>query len=297
DDFRRILAKVNARTPRDIEQPPSLTSLIEKWRKKAAEADKTDPFDNDVYSALVDPILDDLDTLERNASRCRKVEPHCEPPNYTSPPWTLHLFIEWFTGEGYAICNLDERDLWEPIPEGTEGLFDRFFRATPCLEPTKRVEVVQPTDVGMGGKPFGPPVVGPAPVESRKPGPCGSCFQPRPCPFGVPPRTQLRAGETCSEHLRAQTYYENAATIERLAAELHELQRRDTLFWCDSVSRFGTPLDPTDPVDRIVATMFADVTDRRGWRQEWDQFDEDVKAEIIATWCEKVRAALKEPTP
>lgn len=43
-------------------------------------------------------------------------------------------------------------------------------------------------------------------------------------------------------------------------------------------------LDLTDAADRIVARLLADATDRRGWRQEWDQFDEEVQRAIVAKW-------------
>ena len=53
------------------------------------------------------------------------------------------------------------------------------------------------------------------------------------------------------------------------------------------------PIDLEDPVDRVVLAIYTDVTDRRGWRQEWDQFDEDVRAEIVRTWRAKIRGALE----
>ena len=34
----------------------------------------------------------------------------------------------------------------------------------------------------------------------------------------------------------------------------------------------------------IAEVIKLDVTDRRGWRQEWDMFDSDIKEEIITTW-------------
>lgn len=39
-------------------------------------------------------------------------------------------------------------------------------------------------------------------------------------------------------------------------------------------------MDTTEAVKRILA----DVTDRRGWRQAWDTFDEDIQDEIRETW-------------
>ena len=37
---------------------------------------------------------------------------------------------------------------------------------------------------------------------------------------------------------------------------------------------------------KAVQEILADVTDRRGWRQAWDTFDEDIKEEIQAVWKE-----------
>jgi hypothetical protein len=34
---------------------------------------------------------------------------------------------------------------------------------------------------------------------------------------------------------------------------------------------------------KIMRALLADITDRRGWRQDWDMFDEDVKREIRKT--------------
>lgn len=59
------------------------------------------------------------------------------------------------------------------------------------------------------------------------------------------------------------------------------------------IDQFASPpIDMNDPVDRVVVEMYADITDRRGWRQEWDGFDPDIKASIIAAWRNKVRTAL-----
>ena len=42
----------------------------------------------------------------------------------------------------------------------------------------------------------------------------------------------------------------------------------------------------------IVEDFRRDFTDRRGLRQEWEQIDEDVQAEIIAAWEKLTRARL-----
>lgn len=46
--------------------------------------------------------------------------------------------------------------------------------------------------------------------------------------------------------------------------------------------------------DKIAKAIEADVTDRRGWRHEWDQFDPEVKLEIRRTWRKIIRAHLRE---
>lgn len=35
---------------------------------------------------------------------------------------------------------------------------------------------------------------------------------------------------------------------------------------------------------KIMNAILDDVTDRKGWRHEWDDFDEDVQQEIRETW-------------
>jgi len=52
-----------------------------------------------------------------------------------------------------------------------------------------------------------------------------------------------------------------------------------------------------DLADKIVAAIWSDGTDRRGWRQEHDQFDPDVQVEIVETWLEKVRGLLSPSLP
>jgi hypothetical protein len=46
---------------------------------------------------------------------------------------------------------------------------------------------------------------------------------------------------------------------------------------------------------RIVSAILRDVTDRRGWRHQWDQFDDELKAAIVARWIEIVREELLPP--
>lgn len=36
--------------------------------------------------------------------------------------------------------------------------------------------------------------------------------------------------------------------------------------------------------EAIVKSILNDFTDRRGLRQEWDQFDDGIKDEIVKTW-------------
>lgn len=44
-----------------------------------------------------------------------------------------------------------------------------------------------------------------------------------------------------------------------------------------------------DPVDKIVAAFWDDITDRRGFRQAMDECDDDIKIEIVEEWREKVK--------
>jgi hypothetical protein len=54
--------------------------------------------------------------------------------------------------------------------------------------------------------------------------------------------------------------------------------------------------DDPSPAAKIVVAIWRDATDRRGWRQEHDQFDAAVQMEIVETWLTGVRAILKEPS-
>lgn len=47
-------------------------------------------------------------------------------------------------------------------------------------------------------------------------------------------------------------------------------------------------------VTEIVDGILDDVTDRRGWKQEWGQFDPDIKVEIRATWAKIIRQVLRK---
>ena len=49
----------------------------------------------------------------------------------------------------------------------------------------------------------------------------------------------------------------------------------------------------SDLAKRIRDAILRDVTDRRGWRQEWDAFDEDVREDIRAAWLEIIEAELE----
>jgi hypothetical protein len=42
----------------------------------------------------------------------------------------------------------------------------------------------------------------------------------------------------------------------------------------------------------IVAAIIFDLGDRRGLRQEWDEIDNDVRAEIVQEWERIVREKL-----
>ena len=44
----------------------------------------------------------------------------------------------------------------------------------------------------------------------------------------------------------------------------------------------------------IMSKILDDVTDRRGWRQEWDRFDNEIKEEIKAEWHKLILDTLKK---
>ena len=45
--------------------------------------------------------------------------------------------------------------------------------------------------------------------------------------------------------------------------------------------------------EAIMEIVLEDITGRRGWRQEWDQFDSEVQSEIKDTLWKKIGIALK----
>jgi len=47
-----------------------------------------------------------------------------------------------------------------------------------------------------------------------------------------------------------------------------------------------------DKAERIVKAIEKDFTDRRGLRQEWEQIDAEIQAEIRETWANLVREEL-----
>jgi hypothetical protein len=49
-----------------------------------------------------------------------------------------------------------------------------------------------------------------------------------------------------------------------------------------------------DFAERIVERIWSDVTDRRGWRQEADLFDDEVKMQILDAWVGIVRRGTKK---
>jgi len=52
------------------------------------------------------------------------------------------------------------------------------------------------------------------------------------------------------------------------------------------------PVIEVELAKRIAFRLLADATDRRGWRQAFGQFDDDIKEELLATWIELVRVEL-----
>lgn len=48
---------------------------------------------------------------------------------------------------------------------------------------------------------------------------------------------------------------------------------------------------------KIVADILSDMTDRRGFRQEWDGVDEDIQTEIREVWEAIVDKAITTEKP
>jgi len=48
-----------------------------------------------------------------------------------------------------------------------------------------------------------------------------------------------------------------------------------------------------DKAEKIVKEILADLTDRRGLRQEWENIDNDIQDEIKSEWIQIVRNHLK----
>jgi len=44
--------------------------------------------------------------------------------------------------------------------------------------------------------------------------------------------------------------------------------------------------------EKIAFKILSDVTDRRGWRQEWDMFDEDIQEDILKSWINIIKKIL-----
>lgn len=44
--------------------------------------------------------------------------------------------------------------------------------------------------------------------------------------------------------------------------------------------------------ERIRDAILGDVTDRRGWRQEWDGFDNDTQEQIAAEWVRLIQVEI-----
>lgn len=47
--------------------------------------------------------------------------------------------------------------------------------------------------------------------------------------------------------------------------------------------------DSGDAAERLAVAIWADVTDRRGWRQAADQFDDEVTNDILDEWLAIIR--------
>lgn len=50
---------------------------------------------------------------------------------------------------------------------------------------------------------------------------------------------------------------------------------------------------PVTVAEHIAYFILRDVTDRRGWRQEFDQFDDDIREGILQTWKKGIDIILQ----
>lgn len=50
-------------------------------------------------------------------------------------------------------------------------------------------------------------------------------------------------------------------------------------------------------IDAAVESIETDISDRRGLRQEWEQIDDEVKAEIRQSWARLIREAFDTYDP
>jgi hypothetical protein len=51
---------------------------------------------------------------------------------------------------------------------------------------------------------------------------------------------------------------------------------------------------PADRLHLAACAILCDVTDRRGWRQEWESFDPEIKREIVDVWVGILKAVFGE---
>jgi len=74
--------------------------------------------------------------------------------------------------------------------------------------------------------------------------------------------------------------------IEFLEKEVERLKRGGKSLIEEYYERDENP--PTNPIKEIAFIILENVTDRRGWRQEWDEIAEEIKEEILETWIRKI---------
>jgi hypothetical protein len=74
--------------------------------------------------------------------------------------------------------------------------------------------------------------------------------------------------------------------------QLHEIA--DDLLAALPVNAKEDDMAASPLAKRIAKTILDDVTERRGWRQTWDQFDDDIKREIMREWHKLIDAALAQ---
>ncbi len=64
--------------------------------------------------------------------------------------------------------------------------------------------------------------------------------------------------------------------------------------WTDFEKQKAMIYPTMSTAEKIAWEILQDVTDRRGWSQEWDQFEDDIRNEIFATFVKIAEKGIAE---